>query len=42
MNDFIIPAPAHLVNELKEVADALGVSVDALVAYFFAREVVHT
>ena len=42
MHDIIIPAPAHLENELKDVADALGVSVDALAAYFFVREVVHT
>lgn len=42
MNEIIISAPAHLEGELQSVADALGVSTEELVAYFFAKEVVHT
>lgn len=42
MNELTITAPAHLESQIKDVADALGVSVDKLNAYFFAVEVVHT
>lgn len=42
MNEITISAPAHLQSELQDIADSIGVSLDALAAYFFAREVVHT
>lgn len=42
MHDLYINAPAHLEKELAETAETLGVSVEALAAYFFANEVVHT
>jgi hypothetical protein len=40
--ELTIASPAHLISELKEIADTLEVSVEALCAYFFANEVVHT
>ena len=42
MHEFNITTPAHLMNELKEVAEKVGVSIDQLASYFFAVEVVHT
>ena len=42
MYEFDVITPAHLINELKEVAEKVGVSIDQLAAYFFAAEVVHT
>ena len=42
MYELEISTPAHLEKELTETAEKIGVSVDALVAYFFATEVVHT
>lgn len=37
-----VDVPAHLQLLLEEAAKSLGVSVEALCDYFFAREVVHT
>ena len=42
MHELLINTPAHLEKELTETAETIGVSVEALVAYFFAAEVVHT
>ena len=42
MYELQVATPAHLEKELAETAEKIGVSVDALVAYFFATEVVHT
>lgn len=42
MHEFDVTTPAHIITELKELAEKIGVSFDQLVAYFFAREVVHT
>ena len=37
-----IPVATYLADECHRIAKILGVSVDALCAYFFARKVVHT
>ena len=42
MKELIITSPAHLQVEIENFAKTLGVSVDALIAYFFATEVVYT
>ena len=42
MKDLCIIVPAHIQRELEETAERLGVSLEALIAYFFGCEVVHT
>lgn len=42
MQELNITTPAHLIKEMKEVAEKVGVSIDQLAAYFFTSEVVHT
>lgn len=37
-----IPVATYMAEECNQLALLLGVSVDALCAYFFARKVVHT
>ncbi len=37
-----IPVATYMAEECHRIAKLLGVSVDALCAYFFARKVVHT
>ena len=37
-----IPVATYMAEECYRLALLLGVSVDALCAYFFARQVVHT
>lgn len=37
-----IPVATYVAEECRRIAKLLGVSVDALCAYFFARKVVHT
>lgn len=38
----VVPVAGYVADEIRRIADAVGVSVDALCAYFFALEVVHT
>lgn len=38
----IIPVATYMAEECHRIANLLGVSVDALFAYFFAQKVVHT
>lgn len=42
MKSIVISVPSYIETEIKEVASQLGVSAEALAAYFFANEVVHT
>lgn len=37
-----IPVATYMAEECHRIAKLLGVSVDALFAYFFAHRVVHT
>ena len=37
-----IPVATYVADECHRIAELLGVSVDALCAYFFASGVVHT
>ena len=37
-----ISVATYVEKECRRIAELLGVSVDALCSYFFAREVVHT
>ena len=37
-----VPVATYVADECRRIAEALGVSVDALCAYFFACGVVHT
>ena len=37
-----IPVATYVADECRRIAELLGVSVDALCAYFFAGGVVHT
>lgn len=38
----IVPVATYVDAECQRIATLLGVTVDALCAWFFAREVVHT
>lgn len=42
MKTLTIPVAYYVAEECRLLAETLGVSVDALIAYFFAQEVVHT
>lgn len=42
MKTLSIPVATHVAAECHRIADLLGVSVDALCAYFFVAKVVHT
>jgi hypothetical protein len=37
-----VPVATYVAEECRRIAEILGVSVDALCAYFFASGVVHT
>lgn len=42
METLNIPVASYLINDYEEAAKAIGVSKDALVAFIFTCEVVHT
>lgn len=42
MKDVVVPVASFVADDLTALADTLSVSVDAIAAYFFSREVVHT
>ena len=42
MSSITITVPAYIEAEINDLAKSIGVSADALAAYFFANEVVHT
>lgn len=42
MKEFVVPVASYVAEDLTALADALCVSVDALAAFFFSGEVVHT
>lgn len=41
MHEFTITIPKYLEGEIKTLADKIGVSVEMLIAFLFAKEVVH-
>lgn len=42
MKELVVPVATFVAEDLAALADTLSVSVDALAAYFFGLEVVHT
>ena len=42
MSSITITVPAYIEAEINDLATSIGVTADALAAYFFANEVVHT
>lgn len=42
MKEIVVPVATFVADDLTALADTLCVSVDALAAYFFSSEVVHT